>query len=61
MATIRSKDKRSPFKLKVVQTDKGVFFDLLDTVTDDRRFIISVTPRSARLLARWILNNVEER
>lgn len=59
-AAIRSQDKRSPLSLRVVQTSKGVFFDLLDKAdpNNGRRFVISVRPKSAHLLAQWILDNV---
>ena len=59
-ASIRSKDRSSPFNLRVIQTQAGVFWDVVDTELDHRRFIISTTPHSTRLLAQWILDNVQE-
>lgn len=57
-AAVGGKYKHSPFKLRVNVTDRGVFFD---RVTDnDRLLVLHTTPRKARRLAQWILDNVEE-
>lgn len=58
-ARIKSRSKGSTQALRVVQTDKGVFWDVEDTSDGSRKFIISTTPTSAIRLAQWILNNVE--
>jgi hypothetical protein len=60
VARIKSRSKGSDQALRVVQTDKGVFWDLEETTTGKRRFIISTRPSSARNLAQWILDNIDE-
>jgi hypothetical protein len=59
-ARIKAREPYSPYALRVVQTSQGVFWDVEDTTTGSRRFIISVKPKSARKLAQWILDNVKE-
>lgn len=58
-ARIKSRSPGSKQRLRVQQTDKGVFLDL-EEHDGSRKFIISVTPKSARALAKWILKNIEE-
>jgi hypothetical protein len=55
-AQIRSKFPHSPFRLQVNVTARGVFFDRI--VEDEKMLMIHTTPRQARLLAQWILDNV---
>jgi hypothetical protein len=59
-ARIRSRDRFSPLALRIVQTSKGVFIDKEHTDTGKREFVISVSPRSARRFAIWILANIED-
>jgi hypothetical protein len=58
-AQIAGKEKQSPFKLQVNTTARGVFFDRLDTVDDTKLLVLHTTPRRARLMAQWILDNVQ--
>lgn len=60
IASIKSKQKRSPFKLRVVVTEKGVFWDKLDVTTNEKQFLIHTSQGSARRLAQWILDHTEE-
>jgi arginine repressor len=55
-AQIRSKSKTSPFRMQTSVTRRGVFFDRLDG--NSKMLMIHTTPRQARLLAQWILDNV---
>ena len=58
-ARIKSQAAHSPNALRVIQTSKGVFWSLEDTVTGERRLIISTKASSTRRLAKWILKNVQ--
>ena len=59
-ARIKARESYSPYALRVTQTSKGVFWDVEDTGDKSRRFIISTRPRSARRLAEWILENIQD-
>ena len=61
-ASIRAQDKHSPFALRLTQTSKGCFWDLIDRADENngRRFLIDTSPQSTRKLAQWILDNVKE-
>jgi len=59
-ARIRSRSPNSVQALRIVQTDKGVFWDIEDTESHTRRFIISTKPKSTRKLAQWILDNIAD-
>jgi hypothetical protein len=61
-ARIRAHQKYAPFALRVVQTQDGsVYWDREDTAHQTREFIIATNGKSARRLAQWILDNVEEK
>jgi hypothetical protein len=55
-AQIRSKHPHSPFRLQVNVTARGVFFDRI--VEGEKMLMIHTSPKQARLLAQWILDNV---
>lgn len=57
-ASIKSKHKSSPFKLRVNITSRGVFFDRQDG--KQKALMVCVSEKSARRLAQWILDNTEE-
>lgn len=59
-AAIKSKNKTSPFKLRVQIHPRGIFWDLLEGPDTRHRPVITTSGKSARALARWILDNVEE-
>jgi hypothetical protein len=56
-ASIAGKDKNSPFRLQVNVTSRGVFFDRVDG--DNKLLVLHTTPRRARLMAQWVLDNVQ--
>lgn len=60
-ARIRGKYRQSPFSLQVTQTDRGVFFDRImdNQLAREKMLVLHTTPKQARALARWILQNVE--
>jgi hypothetical protein len=57
-AQIKSKYDNSPFRLQVNVTARGVFFDRLDATDDTKLLMVHTTPRRARLMAQWVLDNV---
>jgi hypothetical protein len=58
-ASIASKNKTSPYRLEVNHTRRGVFFDRVDTTGGgERTLMIHTSPRRARLMAKWILDNI---
>jgi len=58
-ASISSKSKTSPWRMETTVTSRGVFFDRVDTTGGgDRLLMIHTSNRRARLLAKWILDNV---
>lgn len=64
-AAIRSAHKHSPFGLQVSQPSPSnyVYFDKVDRASHafvENHLVIAVKPGSARKLAQWILDNVEE-
>lgn len=61
-AQIGSKHPSSPFKLQVAVTSRGVFFDRIlrdNRQHEEKLMVLHTTPKSARALARWILENVQ--
>ena len=58
-ARIKSRSPNSTQALRIVQTDKGVFWDIENTLDGTRRFVISTKPKTTRKLAQWILENID--
>lgn len=58
--TGRIKSRSKSHALRVVQTTKGVFWDVEDVSDGKRRHIISTSVPNARALATWILENIKE-
>jgi hypothetical protein len=59
-AQIRGKYPNSPYKLQVNQTPRGVFFDRVMSNSGHKLLVLHTTPKQARALARWILDNVHD-
>ena len=60
-AQIGSKYRRSPFKLQVNLTDRGVFFDRIiqdNPQHKEKLMVLHTSNNSARALAKWILDNI---